>query len=382
MTKPKGLDKDILKVFDKLEKLNPEAKFLSESALSTVSDYVDTGCMVLNAIISGSLYGGVPMGRITGFSGPSAAGKTYIINKILANGQKKGMIPVIFDTEAAVDASSTLGVGLNNDEVKYVPVQTVEDCRNQISAFLDGVIEAKMRDKFIISIDSLGNLASQKEIDDAEKGKTAMDMGTRAKGLKSMMRLLTFKAAQAGVTILFSNHTYDDPSAMFPTLVKAQSGGKGPVYLASVLVQLAKRDEKHDASRGDSDELLPEANKVSGTTLRALTVKNRFVPPFLECEAYLNFKKGLDKYSGLREMAVNHGVIIQTGSTFTMPEVKEGVPGKKLGYYKNWKDNTELWDEYILPNLEKELKKQYSYSVDDVVQDETKKPVKVVKETT
>jgi len=358
------IDKDVLKVFEKLEKLNPEAKFLSESALSTVSDYVDTGCMVLNAIISGSLYGGVPMGRITGFSGPSAAGKTYIINKILANGQKKGMIPVIFDTEAAVDASSTVGVGLDNEQVKYVPVQTVEDCRNQISAFLDGVIDTKMRDKFIISIDSLGNLASQKEIDDAEKGKTAMDMGTRAKGLKSMMRLLTFKAAQAGVTILFSNHTYDDPSAMFPTLVKAQSGGKGPVYLASVLVQLAKRDEKHDANRGDSDELLPEANKVSGTTLRALTVKNRFVPPFLECEAYLNFRKGLDKYSGLKEMAVNHGVIIQTGSTFTMPESKEGAPGKKLGYYKNWKSDESLWEEYILPELEKKLKAQYSYSVD------------------
>ena len=357
------IDKDILKVFDKLEKLNPEAKFLSESALSTVSDYVDTGCMVLNAIISGSLYGGVPMGRITGFSGPSAAGKTYIINKILANGQKKGMIPVIFDTHAAIDASSTIGVGLDNDQVKYVPVQTVEDCRNQISAFLDGVIEAKMRDKFIISIDSLGNLASQKEIDDAEKGKTAMDMGTRAKGLKSMMRLLTFKAAQAGVTILFSNHTYDDPSAMFPTLVKAQSGGKGPVYLASVLVQLAKRDEKHDKTN-DDDEILPEANKVSGTTLRALTVKNRFVPPFLECEAYLNFKRGLDRYSGLKEMAVNHGVIEQTGSTYVLPSGKEDVPGQKLGYYKNWKSDTDLWEKTILPRLEEKLKKQYSYSVD------------------
>jgi RecA/RadA recombinase len=320
--------------------------------------------MVLNAIISGSLYGGVPVGRITGFSGPSAAGKTYIINKILANGQKKGMIPVIFDTEAAIDASSTTGVGLDSDQVKYVPVQTVEDCRNQIATFLDSVTESGMRNKFIISIDSLGNLASQKELDDTEKGKTAMDMGTRAKGLKSMMRLLTFKAAQAGVTILFSNHTYDDPSAMFPTLVKAQSGGKGPVYLASVLVQLAKRDEKHDASRGEADELLPEANKVSGTTLRALTVKNRFVPPFLECEAYLNFKRGLDKYSGLKEMAVNHGVIIQTGSTFTMPEQKEGVPGKKLGYYKNWKDDESLWNEHILPELEKKLKKQYNYSVD------------------
>jgi RecA/RadA recombinase len=357
------LDKDVLKVFDKLEKLNPEAKFLSESALSTVNEWVDTGCMVLNAIISGSLYGGVPVGRITGFSGPSAAGKTYIINKILANAQKKGMIPVIFDTEAAIDASSTTGVGLDSDQVKYVPVQTVEDCRNQISTFLDSVMEAKMRNKFILSIDSLGNLASQKELDDTEKGKTAMDMGTRAKGLKSMMRLLTFKAAQAGVTILFSNHTYDDPSAMFPTLVKAQSGGKGPVYLASVLVQLAKRDEKHDKSNED-DEILPEANRVSGTTLRALTVKNRFVPPFLECEAYLNFKRGLDKYSGLKEMAVNHGVIEQTGSTFVLPSGKDDVPGQKLGYYKNWKSNTELWEKTILPRLEEKLKKQYSYSVD------------------
>ena len=357
------IDKDVLKVFDKLEKLNPEAKFLSESALSTVNEWVDTGCMVLNAIISGSLYGGVPVGRITGFSGPSAAGKTYIINKILANAQSKGMIPVIFDTEAAIDASSTTGVGLDSDQVKYVPVQTVEDCRNQISTFLDSVMEAKMRGKFIISIDSLGNLASQKELDDTEKGKTAMDMGTRAKGLKSMMRLLTFKAAQAGVTILFSNHTYDDPSAMFPTLVKAQSGGKGPVYLASVLVQLAKRDEKHDKANED-DEILPEANRVSGTTLRALTVKNRFVPPFLECEAYLNFKRGLDKYSGLKEMAVNHGVIEQTGSTFLLPSEKDGVPGKKLGYYKNWKGDEKLWEEHILPGLEAKLKEQYSYSTD------------------
>ena len=139
------LDKDILKTFEKLDKLNPESKFLSESALSNVTEWVDTGCMVLNAIISGSLFGGVPVGRITGFSGPSAAGKTYIINKILANAQNRGMVPVIFDTEAAVDASSTTGVGLDASTVKYVPVQTVEECRNQLSSFLDSVIEAKMK---------------------------------------------------------------------------------------------------------------------------------------------------------------------------------------------------------------------------------------------
>ena len=357
---PEGLDKDVLSVFTKLDKLNPDSTILSENVLSNVDSWIDTGCMVLNAIISGSLHGGVPAGRITGFAGPSAAGKTFIINKILANAQKQGLTPVIFDTEAAIDKSSTVGVGLDSNKVKYVPVQTVEACRNQISTFLDSVIEACMQGKFIISIDSLGNLASQKELDDTEKDKTAMDMGTRAKGLKSMMRLLTFKAAQAGVTILFSNHTYDDPAAMFPTLVKSQSGGKGPVYLSSVLVQLAKRDEKHDKTNS-SDEMLPEANKVSGTTLRALTIKNRFVPPFLECEMYLNFKKGLDRLSGLKEMAVNHGVVVQNGSTYALPG-KDGLDGQKLGYYKNWKNDEALWNDTILPALEEKLKTSYKYS--------------------
>jgi RecA/RadA recombinase len=180
-----------------------------------------------------------------------------------------------------------------------------------------------------------------------------MDMGMRAKSLKSMMRLLTYKAARTGTTILFANHTYDDPGAMYPTLVKSQAGGKGPIYLASVLVQLASRNEKQD-SGNEADDMLPEAKKYSGTTLRALTVKNRFVPPFLECEMYLNFKTGLDKYAGLKDVAVNHGVIQQNGSTYTMGE-------KKLGYYKNWRKDEELWEKEILPKLEEILKDKYCY---------------------
>ena len=81
--------KDLSKIFAKLDKLNPEAKFLSDSALSTVTEYHDTGCMVLNSILSGSLFGGVPKGRITGFAGPSQAGKTYITNKILALAERR-----------------------------------------------------------------------------------------------------------------------------------------------------------------------------------------------------------------------------------------------------------------------------------------------------
>lgn len=345
---------EALKALNSIDKMNNLAGFLDQSTLSNVTEWHDTGCLVLNSIISGSLYKGVPQGRITGFAGPSMAGKTYIINKILAGAQRDGLIPVIFDTEAAVDEGSVRGVGLDPEKVKYVPVQTVEETRNQIVKFLDSIIEAKQQGKFIISIDSLGNLASQKEINDIESGKTAVDMGTRAKGLKSMMRTLTFKAAEANTTILFSNHTYDDPAAMFPSLVKNQSGGKGPVYLASVLVQLAKKDERHDKNN-ESDQMIAEAKTYSGTTLRALTVKNRFVPPFLEAEMYLNFKTGLDKYSGLLNIAVNHGAIIQTGSTYQLPD------GKKLGYYKSWRDNEEVWEK-VLPIIEEKLNLEYQYN--------------------
>ena len=352
--KSKDINSDALKALESLDKMNSLAGFLDESTLSNVNEWHDTGCLVLNSIISGSLHKGVPKGRVTGFAGPSMAGKTYIINKILASAQKQGMIPVIFDTEAAVDESSVSGVGLDPSGVKYVPVQTVEETRNQIVQFLDKIIENNQQGKFIISIDSLGNLASQKEMDDIGKDKSAVDMGTRAKGLKSMMRTLTFKAAEADTTILFSNHTYDDPAAMFPSLVKNQAGGKGPVYLASVLVQLAKKDERHDKNN-NSDQMIAEAKTYSGTTLRALTVKNRFVPPFLEAEMYLNFKTGLDKYSGLLNIAVNHGAIIQTGSTYQLPD------GTKLGYYKQWRDNEEVWEQ-ILPVIEEKLAKDYHYN--------------------
>ena len=182
----KSLPGDVLAAFKAIDDLNPDATFLSESALSNISSYIDTGCMALNAIISGSMHKGIPSGRITGFAGPSMAGKTLIMNKIMANAQKKGYIPVIWDSEVAVDKKSAENVGMDTSKVKYYPVETVEDCRNQMSMFLDNVIKARESNpdlKFIAAIDSLGNLASAKEIKDAASGKDAADVGQRAKCL-------------------------------------------------------------------------------------------------------------------------------------------------------------------------------------------------------
>ena len=341
------------KAFAKLQKLNSNATTLEKNTLSNVTDWIDTGCLVLNSILSGSLYGGVPKGRITIFAGDSGCGKTFILNKILAHAQQKGMIPVIFDTEVAVESEGAENVGLDTSNVKYVPVDTVESCRNQIMTFLDEVEkEPELHGKFIISIDSLGNLASEKEINDAGANKGAMDMGLRAKQLKSMMRIITYKAAVTGTTVIASNHTYADPGALHPTLVKQQAGGSGPVYMASILVQMAAKKEKTDAGN-TNDEALTESRNYSGVTLRMLTVKNRFIPAFLQGEAYLNFKTGLEKYSGLKDIAVSHGIVQQNGSTYSMGD-------KKLGYYKNWRNDEETWST-ILPKLESSISEKYRY---------------------
>jgi len=354
---------DVLSAFKVLDGLNPEASFLDNNTLSNVSSFIDTGSMALNAIVGGSLYKGIPSGRITGFSGPTSCGKTYVINKILAEAQKAGRYVVIFDTENAVDAQSASNMGIDPSRVKYCPVETVEQCRNQISQFLDSVIEKKLKSQFIISIDSLGNLVSTKEMNDVSAGKEAMDMGARAKGLKSMLRVLTHKAAKADVPIIFSNHIYTNPSEMFPGVVKQQSGGSGPLYMSSVLVQMAVKNEKasggSNGSREASDEIIPMAKDVNGVTLRALTIKNRIVPPFLETELYLNFRSGLAKYSGLLEMALGYGVVVQNGATFALAD------GTKLGYYKSWRADEEIWNK-ILPQIESKLQEQLKYRKETV----------------
>jgi RecA/RadA recombinase len=354
---------DVLAAFKTIDDLNPDATFLNESALSNISSFIDTGCMALNSIISGSLYGGIPSGRITGFSGPTSCGKTYIINRILSNAQKAGRYVVIWDTENAVDDKGATNMGIDTSKVKYCPVETVEQCRNQISQFLDTVIEKKLKGQFIISIDSLGNLVSTKEMNDVSAGKEAADMGSRAKGLKSMLRVLTHKAAKADVPILFSNHVYDNPAAMFPSLVKQQSGGSGPLYMSSVLVQMAVKNEKtsggSSGSREAVEDTTPLSKDINGVTLRALTTKNRVVPPFMETEMYLNFKSGLAKYSGLLDMAVGYGVVIQNGATFALAD------GTKLGYYKSWRQDEDIWKQ-ILPLLEVKLQTELQYKKESI----------------
>jgi hypothetical protein len=181
-------------------------------------------------------------------------------------------------------------------------------------------------------------------------------MGSRAVALKSMLRAITHAAAKANCPVVFTNHIYDNPGAMYPTLIKSQSGGSGPLYMSSVLVQMSTKQERVGKSdnKNASDDVTPLSKDVNGLTMRALTTKNRFVPPFLECEMYLNFRSGLSKYSGLLEMLEGYEIIHKQGHRYVFGE-------EVLGFYKDFKDNDSIWDK-VLPKLEEKLKEHLTFN--------------------
>lgn len=346
--------KDIDDVLSSIDDITPYSSYLSDSKLTGIDDWIDTGSMVLNALISGSLYGGVPRGRVTQFAGPSQTFKTGFILKILANAQQKGMQVVIYDTEGAIDEESAAKMGLDTSKVKYVNVQTAENTRNSIYKLLKSVKEKGLEGKFIIAIDSLANLQSELELSRMDKENTSSDMGTFAKSIKSLLKTCTNMSTMTKTPILMTNHVYDDPSQMYPTLEKNIAGGKASIYLPSVTIQLARKPVKDDGGKTIEDTKAAGQKSYSGVIIRALTVKNRFIKQYLEGEMYLSFATGLDKYFGLLDIMKEMGVVIANGATYT------DWTGEKLGFYKSWRKDEEVWNK-LLPELESRLKQEWSY---------------------
>ena len=342
-----------------IDKLNPDATELSEESLSNVNDWIDTGCYSLNAIISGSVFGGIPVGRITGIIGLSGTGKTLIMNKIMANAIRKSYRPIYFDSESALDKMTAERLGCDVSTIKHVPIETIEDCKHQIITLLSKLIDANLKKKVIIFIDSLGNLVTRKEIEDSIENSGATDMGSKAKILGSMIRQMTHKAAKSEVPIIFSNHIIGNPAEKYPTLVKQQPGGFKCTYLPSVVLQLSTTNEKIEDAEDDAI-ISKLSESVAGVNLRALITKNRFAPPFIETTMKLNYKTGLSKYIGLLEMAKSCGLFTKTGNQYVLD-------GKTVGYAKNFQDSAEFWENGPLQQLDVLVKKELTYSNENLI---------------
>jgi hypothetical protein len=116
---------------------------------------------------------------------------------------------------------------------------------------------------------------------------------------------------------------------------------------------------KSDGGKTMDAETAVGQKNYAGILIRALTRKNRFIKQYLQGEMFLSFHTGLDRYYGLLDLAVGVGAVIQTGSTYQLPD------GKKIGYYKNFRKDKDLWENTILPVLEERIKKEWAYSSGD-----------------
>jgi RecA/RadA recombinase len=299
-----------------LASLNPLGSVMEFSTFSEVTEWIDTGNYHLNACVSGSLFGGWPNSRTCSIAGPSGTGKTYLILNSVKCAIDMGYNVVFYDSEAAVDRDLMVKFGIDISKVNYQPINTVQEFRTSVTSITGKMQEAKAGGgkvpKIMIILDSAGNLATQKEIDDAKSGSDKSDM-TRSKVLKSIFRIIMTPMADLKIPFLFTNHTYQTQDFISRQVA---GGGTGPEYAASIVLFLNKA------------QLKDSSGEKAGIIVTAKPNKNRFAKP-VNIKFHLDFSKGMNRYVGLEQYIDWEEIGIAKGS------IEKGVKTPKASA-RNW----------------------------------------------
>ena len=272
-------------------------------AAGDCDSYVDTGSYILNALCSGSIFGGLPQNKVTALAGESSTGKTFFALSIVKNflEQNADGEVVYFESESAISKDMMETRGIDVKRVGLVPVTTVQDFRTQSIKIVDEYMKFKKEDRppMLFVLDSLGMLSTTKEVQDATDGKETRDI-TRAQVIKSIFRILSLKLGQAGIPLIVTNHTYEVVGAYVPT--KEMGGGTGLKYAASSILFLSKKKEK-------------DGTEQVGNIIKVKAHKSRFTKENSIVETRLFFdERGLDKYYGLLELGQQYGVFERVGN--------------------------------------------------------------------
>ena len=270
-----------------------------------VSGYIDTGSYIFNALLSGSIYDGLPNNKITALAGESATGKTFfalgMCKQFLDDNPDSAVI--YFESESAITKDMIEQRGIDSSRIVIVPVTTIQEFRTQSIKILDQYIKDKSDMKMCFVLDSLGMLSTTKEIEDTASGAETRDM-TRAQLVKGAFRVLTLKLGKAGVPLIVTNHTYDE-MGLFAK--KVMGGGSGLKYAASSIIFLSKKKEK------DGKDVIGNIVHCKNEKSR-LTIENKMV------DVMLSYETGLDRYYGLLDLAIKYGIFTQTSTRVELPD--------------------------------------------------------------
>jgi len=286
---------------------------LANNSFSEVDEWIPTGNYLLNAQISGSLFGGIPNTRSFGLMGDPGTGKSFVCLNVVREAQKKGYDVVYCDTEGAIDKTGALKFGIDANRLRYQPIKTVSQFQTFVANLVDMVNKARAKGespKILLILDSLGMLSTDKELADAMRGHNAADMGAKAKELRKLFRVITLDLTAAKIPLICTNHVYTGGGFM-PT--KESSGGDGPIFAMSVISFLSKAQLKEGSS-----------TTKTGIVVTSNLKKSRFTVPE-QVKFHISFANGMNPYVGLQDYVTWDSCGVERGK---LEEVK-GPDGKK-----------------------------------------------------
>jgi RecA/RadA recombinase len=303
---------------------------------------IDTGSYILNALLSGSFYGGVPDNKITAFAGESATGKTFFVLGIVRAFLDKNpdAAVVYYDTEAAVTKAMMESRGIDTNRVIIAEPDTIQKFKTHALKLLEAYEKQDNRPPMMFVLDSLGLLSTTKEMEDSLEGKDVRDM-TKSQVIKAAFRVLTLKLAKVRVPMLVTNHVYEVVGSYVPT--KEIGGGTGLKYAASTIAMLSKKKEK------DSD------GDIIGNQIKIKMYKSRLSKENQDATVLLTYDKGLDRYFGLLDFAEEHKVFVKSGNRYELPDGRK-VFGKEIN-----SNPSAYFTEEIMQRLEECAQREFSY---------------------
>ena len=317
-----------MSLLDKMMKSGSlKVELLSDSTFFNKKEPVPTEVPIINMALSGTVDGGLVSG-LTFLAGPSRHFKSLlglIMIKAYMN-KYKDAVCLFYDSEFGITPDYIRTNGIDTERVIHIPIEHLEQLKFDISKRLESI---ERGDKVIIFIDSVGNLASKKEVEDALDGKSVADM-TRARVMKSLWRIVTPHLTTKDIPCIAVNHTYQTMEIYSKAVM---SGGTGGMYSANQVFIIGKAQEK------DGTDLVGYNFTINIEKSRFVREKSKF--PFL-----ITFEGGIQKYSGIVEIALEGGFVSKpSNGWYAKVDQDTGEIGEKVRFVAT------QTDEFMLPLL-------------------------------
>jgi RecA/RadA recombinase len=342
-----------MSILDKIKKNSTikDTSVLSTSKFFTKKDMIPTSIPVINVALSGRLDGGLTPG-LTMWAGPSKHFKTAF-SLLMAKSyldKYEDAVLLFYDSEFGTPQSYFDSFGIDTERVIHTPIMDVEQLKFDIMQQLNGIDRG---DHVIIVIDSIGNLASKKEVEDAMDAKSVADM-SRAKQMKSLWRMVTPYLTMKDIPCVVVNHTYKE-IGMFPKDIVG--GGTGSYYSADNIFILGRQQEK-------------EGTEIVGYNFIINVEKSRYVREKSKIPVSVSFDGGISRWSGLLDIALESGHVVKPSNGWYSKVDADGVIEDKK-YRLKETDTKEFW----MPILKQQsfyefVKNKYQVAHSEILKDE------------